>query len=175
MAIYTVSVYNGNGTYHHKETFSTMNEARGYASKAIAKSAWKLDGPFDKIYFARIDKRTNGSDKLDTYVFKDVFTGRITETHYTLTPFYNIGAYVIQCNDSFPFAKAESITEARAIAYKLITKYVNMVNIDKAYPGGYKEIATMLMYRGHNEYHEKGKEIKSYNPATGRLSSKYLY
>lgn len=169
MANYTVRVYNGNFSFDETYNTDSLNNALEIANKYVSKSVKGFDrADYSKIYIARIKQKVGSTDKLVTCVFKDCITGKVTKTHIG-------GGYVIQCNESFPLAKASTITQARQIAYRMITDYVNMVSIDKPVNNGYEDVATMLMYRGHNEYHEKGKEIKSYNPATGKLSSRYLY
>lgn len=169
MAKYSVEVYNGNLSFEETYPADTLEDAVKIATIYVSKSVIGFkQSDYPKIFVARIIQKVGSTDKLVTYMFKDCMTGKVTKTHMG-------GGYVIQCNDSFPFAKASTITQARQVAYRMITNYVNMVDIEKPVANGYDTIANMLMYRGHNEYHEKGKEIKSYNPATGKLSSRYLY
>ncbi len=169
MANYSIEVYNGNLSFEETYHAYTLDDAVRIATKYVSKSVIGFkQSDYSKIFVARINLKVGSIEKLETYVFKDCMTGKVTKTHVG-------GGYVIQCNDSFPFAKASTITQARQVAYRMITNYVNMINIEKPVAEGYDTIANMVMYRGHNEYHEKGKEIKSYNPATGKLSSKYLY
>lgn len=169
MAKYSVEVYNGNLSFDETYPADALDDAVRIATRYVSKSVRGFkQSDYPKIFVARINQKVGSTDKLVTYVFKDCMTGKVTKTHMG-------GGYIIQCNDSFPLAKASTITQARQVAYRMITDYVNLVSIDKPVNNGYEDVATMLMYRGHNEYHEKGKEIKSYNPATGKLSSKYLY
>lgn len=169
MAKYSVEVYNGNRSFEETYPADTLEDAVKIATRFVSKSVIGFNqSDYPKIFVACINQKVGSTDKLVTYMFKDYMTDKVTKTHMG-------GGYVIQCNPSFPIAKASTLTQARQVAYRMITNYVNMIDIEKPVANGYDTIANMLMYRGHNEYHEKGKTIKSFNPATGKLSSKYLY
>lgn len=149
---YTVEMYTGAGGNQPDFTTTNLAEAMKIANQWVAKSEYGSKSKFDGVRIACV-KTASPKKKIVTYVFRDMMTNKTVKSH-------DGKGYVVQCNDSFPLAKAPTITASRKVAYDIVSKYANLVCVDKpssTASNGYTDVGIMLAYRGHYEWHANGK------------------
>ncbi len=160
---YTVEMYTGASGNQPDFTTTNLADAMKTASQWVAKSKYGPNAKFDDVHIACV-KTTLPKVKIISFIFKDMVTGKTVKSH-------DGKGYVIQCNDFFPLAKAPTITASRKVAYEIVSKFANMVCVDKpssTASNGYTDVGIMLAYRGHYEWHANGK-IYFYDPFKNSL------